>query len=197
MLLLDEPGVVRLGFPLGELLLGFVLGHAVALLDLAGELVAAAGDDIEVVVGQLAPLLLGLAGDLLPVAFDLVPVHVNLLVVCGWMSNGCNHAPSVHGRTAISFFTDLHAVDLARQALGGALLGGALGEARQHHGAVERLDADGRGVDGRVVDEAGLHRGGDGGVVDVGADGFLAARDRATGGRDEGNGSNDGCEGCA
>jgi len=39
------------------LVAAMTLGHAVALLDLAGELVAAAGDDVEVVIGQLAPLL--------------------------------------------------------------------------------------------------------------------------------------------
>ena len=60
VLVLREPRIARLALPLGKLPLGFVLGHAVALLDLAGELVAAAGDDIEVVIGQLAPLLLRL-----------------------------------------------------------------------------------------------------------------------------------------
>jgi hypothetical protein len=65
------------------LLLGFVLGHAIAFLDLPGELVAAAGDDVQVVIGQLAPLLLGLTCHLLPVALNSVPVHIDLLAVCG------------------------------------------------------------------------------------------------------------------
>lgn len=65
--------------PLAHLLFGFVLGHAVALLDLAGELVAAAGDNREVIIGQLAPLLLGLAGNLFLVALNAVPVHRKLL----------------------------------------------------------------------------------------------------------------------
>ena len=59
-----------------DLLLGLVLGDPVLLLDLADELVALAGDDVDVVVGELAPLLLHLARELLPVAFDAVPVHV-------------------------------------------------------------------------------------------------------------------------
>src|SRR5262245_31579255 len=59
-----------------QLLLGFVLGDAVLLLDPSGQLLAAAGDDVELVVGELAPLLLGLALQLLPVAFDAIPVHM-------------------------------------------------------------------------------------------------------------------------
>src|SRR5258706_7608482 len=73
--LLDEPVVAGLAFPLGHAPLGFVLGQAIALLHLAGELIAAAGDDVPVVVGQLAPLFLGLARQLLPVALNAVPVH--------------------------------------------------------------------------------------------------------------------------
>lgn len=50
----------RLALPLGKLPLGFVPGHAVALLDLAHELAAAARDDVDVILGELAPLLLAL-----------------------------------------------------------------------------------------------------------------------------------------
>src|SRR5437762_3196111 len=50
-----------------HLLFRFVYGDAVLLLYLADELIALARDDIEVVVGQLAPLLLRLAFHLLPV----------------------------------------------------------------------------------------------------------------------------------
>src|SRR5262249_57471145 len=57
-----EPGV--------DLALGFVLRHAVALLKPAAELRALALDDVEVVAGELAPLLLNLAFELLPIAFD-------------------------------------------------------------------------------------------------------------------------------
>src|SRR5262245_36665424 len=58
-----------------EFPLGLVFGVAVLLLELPGELVPPAGDDDEVVVCQLTPLLLDLARDLLPVALQLVPIH--------------------------------------------------------------------------------------------------------------------------
>jgi hypothetical protein len=70
----------RLG-PIVDLALSGVLGEAVALLQLAGELLATAFHEIKVVVGQLALLLLHLAFDLLPVAFDAIPVHADLLLV--------------------------------------------------------------------------------------------------------------------
>ena len=51
---------------------------AITSLELALELLAAAVDLGEVVVGQLAPFLFDLAGELLPVAFDAIPVHAGL-----------------------------------------------------------------------------------------------------------------------
>jgi len=74
---LGEPRTSRLALPLGELLFGFVPGHAVALLDLADELAATARDDVEVIVGEPAPLLLGLARGLLPVTLNEVPVQMD------------------------------------------------------------------------------------------------------------------------
>ncbi len=38
-------------------------------------------NDIEVIVGELAPILLGLALDLFPVAFNAIPIHDVLLYV--------------------------------------------------------------------------------------------------------------------
>src|SRR5262245_823610 len=58
-----------------HLTLGLFASHAVALLDLANELITLAFDDVEVVVRQLAPLLLHLAAILLPIALHLVAVH--------------------------------------------------------------------------------------------------------------------------
>ena len=58
-----------------DLALGLVLGDTVALLDASKQLVALAGDHVQVVVGELAPLLLDLALDLLPISFDTVFVH--------------------------------------------------------------------------------------------------------------------------
>src|SRR5204862_204609 len=53
-----------------------ILLMPVALLDPAFELIAPTVDHVEIIVGQLAPLLLDLAFDLLPVPFDSVPVHL-------------------------------------------------------------------------------------------------------------------------
>ena len=54
------------------LALGLFPGHAVSFLYLSYELLAAAVDDVKVVVGQLAPLLLHLSIKLLPLAFYLI-----------------------------------------------------------------------------------------------------------------------------
>src|SRR3954468_13079081 len=45
------------------------------LLELPDDLVPLAGGLVQIVVGQLAPLLLDLALELLPVALDLIPIH--------------------------------------------------------------------------------------------------------------------------
>ncbi len=74
-----EPGVSGLALPRSQLHLRLILGQAIPLLNHPGELFAMPGDDGEVVVSQLAPLLLRFAGDLLPIALDLVPVHFDFL----------------------------------------------------------------------------------------------------------------------
>ena len=55
------------------------LGLAVVLLDLSSEFLAASLDDVEIVIGELALLLLGLALELFPATFNLIPVHGGLL----------------------------------------------------------------------------------------------------------------------
>src|SRR6185295_15351665 len=65
------------GFPVLDLALGFVLLDAVALLDLADQLVAMAAHLVELVVGELAPLFLQLARHLLPVALNAIPIHLH------------------------------------------------------------------------------------------------------------------------
>jgi hypothetical protein len=60
-----EPGI--------DLALGLVPRHAVALLKPAAELRALTLDDVEIVVGEFAPLLLSLAFELFPIAFKLDP----------------------------------------------------------------------------------------------------------------------------
>src|SRR3954467_2324230 len=61
--------------PVVDILAHLIPGDAVALLDLAFELVALAADDIEIVIGQLAPLLFNLAFDLFPISFHAIPIH--------------------------------------------------------------------------------------------------------------------------
>ena len=61
--------------------MGDFLGQSVTLLDAADQLLAAAFGDVEIVIGQLAPLLLDLALELFPVPFHAVIVHSDLLLV--------------------------------------------------------------------------------------------------------------------
>src|SRR5271166_4194196 len=61
--------------PVVDLFARLVSRDPVAFLDLAFQLFALAGDDIQIVVGEIAPLLLDLALDLLPVSLDSIPVH--------------------------------------------------------------------------------------------------------------------------
>ena len=61
--------------PVVDVFLGLVLRIAIALLDLAFQLLALAIDDVKVIVSEFAPLLLDLALHLLPVTFYAVPIH--------------------------------------------------------------------------------------------------------------------------
>src|SRR5262249_31385801 len=62
-----------------EFSLGLVPLVAVPLLEAADDLIPPPGGLIQVVVGQLSPLLLEFALELLPVPFDPVPIHGCLL----------------------------------------------------------------------------------------------------------------------
>ena len=62
--------------PIVNVFASLILGDPVALLNLALQLIAAAADDVEIIVRQLSPLLLHLSFDLLPVSFHAVPVHL-------------------------------------------------------------------------------------------------------------------------
>jgi hypothetical protein len=68
-------GSGQISQPAVDLLLGFVALNAVTFLDPADELGAFALDQIEIVVGELALLLLHFAFYLLPVSFYAIPVH--------------------------------------------------------------------------------------------------------------------------
>src|SRR5438067_12304561 len=61
--------------PILHILFCPVLGEAVALLNLALQLVLPSVDYVEVIVGEPTPLLLGSALELFPVPFDSIPVH--------------------------------------------------------------------------------------------------------------------------
>src|SRR5262245_20619811 len=61
--------------PIVDVLADLILGQTVALLDLALELITAAADDVEIFVGELAPLLLHLPFDLLPISLHAIPIH--------------------------------------------------------------------------------------------------------------------------
>jgi hypothetical protein len=62
-----------------DLLVGLVLRDAVALLQFAGQLDALAGNHVQFVVCEFAPLGFHLALELLPVTFNDIPVHLELL----------------------------------------------------------------------------------------------------------------------
>src|SRR5512141_2086810 len=66
-------------FKVLDLFFGFLLRDAVGLLYLPRQLIALAGNHVEVIVGKLAPLRFHLALELLPVAFNDIPVHSDLL----------------------------------------------------------------------------------------------------------------------
>ena len=67
--------------PVVNVLPHLILGVAVAGLDSSFELFAVAVDLGDVVVSELAPLLLHLAGQLLPVPFNAIPIR-SLLHSC-------------------------------------------------------------------------------------------------------------------
>jgi hypothetical protein len=65
--------------PVVDVLASFILSDAMAFLNLPFKLLPLAGNFIEIVVCQVAPLLLGLAFELLPVSFDAVLIHYKFL----------------------------------------------------------------------------------------------------------------------
>src|ERR1700730_5948465 len=76
----DQERLFQRPEPVVHILVDLILGEAVALLQLAFELLTAALDHVEIVVGEFAPLFLGLALELLPVTFNPVPIHRRLLL---------------------------------------------------------------------------------------------------------------------
>ncbi len=70
--------------PAVDVALDAILFNAVTLLDLTLQLVALACDLVQIIVSELAPLLLDLTLDLLPVTFDAVPVHGGVSSIKSW-----------------------------------------------------------------------------------------------------------------
>src|SRR5204863_1571145 len=66
-------------FPFRELLFAVLHRDAVELLNSAEQEIAPSRDHVELIVGELAPLLAHVALELLPVACDAIPVHVRCL----------------------------------------------------------------------------------------------------------------------
>src|SRR4051812_14682539 len=81
----SAPSTVRLGLPrlrvvpVVYVFSDLILGDAVALLNLALELIPFAVDGGEIIVGKVSPFLFDLALHLLPISLDAIPVHFHFL----------------------------------------------------------------------------------------------------------------------
>src|SRR5439155_22030360 len=69
------PFLLRM-LPGGKLLLRFLAGDAVRLLDLSRELLALARARVELIAGELPPVPQGVALEMLPLAFNAIPFHL-------------------------------------------------------------------------------------------------------------------------
>src|SRR3982074_2816704 len=100
----DQAGLFERLEPVIHVLVNLVLGEAVALLQLAFELLAAALDHVEIVVGEFTPLFLGLSLELLPIAFDPVPIHRHLLLSLRWpfQRPGSSNVPGLPDQPALA-----------------------------------------------------------------------------------------------
>src|SRR5205807_3909457 len=65
--------------PVVDVLASFIPSDAIAFLNLPFKLLPLAGNFVEIVVRQVAPLLLDLAFELFPVSFDAIPIHCKFL----------------------------------------------------------------------------------------------------------------------
>jgi len=62
--------------PCTDLFVYILLSHAIYLLNFSGQLITLARNNVELAIGELAPLLARFALSLLPITFNLTPVHV-------------------------------------------------------------------------------------------------------------------------
>ena len=84
LLTIGSPGASSLSqftqlVPILDLLPRPILGQAIALLEFPFELLSSAIDDIQIVISEIAPLLLDLPLQLLPVSFDSIQSMAFLL----------------------------------------------------------------------------------------------------------------------
>src|SRR5438876_10334326 len=77
--------------PGGKLLLRFLAGDAVRLLDLSRKLLALSRARVELIAGELAPVPQGVALEILPVAFNAIPFHL----IPFWQRSGCHVSSSL------------------------------------------------------------------------------------------------------
>src|SRR5947208_16089852 len=71
---------IERAMPFVNLMLGFVFCYSISFLDSSYQLIALAGNHIQIVIRQLAPTGFRGAFDLLPLSCHLVPVHKSLLI---------------------------------------------------------------------------------------------------------------------
>jgi hypothetical protein len=62
-----------------DLRIGRVFADAIEILNLVRQLIALAGNIVEVLIGERTPLVFYLRFEMLPIAFDNFPTHFNLL----------------------------------------------------------------------------------------------------------------------
>src|SRR2546426_12461898 len=79
--------------PGGKLLLRFLAGDAVRLLDLSRELLALARARVELIAGELAPVPQGVALEMLPLAFNSIQFH--LIPLRLWQRSRCHVSSSL------------------------------------------------------------------------------------------------------
>src|SRR2546427_8011111 len=84
------PFLLRM-LPGGKLLLRFLAGDAVRLLDLSRELLALARALVELIAGELATVPQGVALEMLPLAFNAIPFHL----IPFWQRSGCHVSSSL------------------------------------------------------------------------------------------------------
>jgi hypothetical protein len=61
--------------PVVNVLSDLVLRQSVAFLDFSFELIATTSDGVQIIIGELSPLLFDFSLDLFPISLDSVPIH--------------------------------------------------------------------------------------------------------------------------